>query len=231
MAPGVNIPFTRQGYQHGAERIKESEGNGHDDAVHEERINRALRRGRPVSVSRSYATIISGIAIVPIVPVVPLILVRVSVNEGVGVFGDGRLREVEAELVPSIVLSDPRVYALRVEWASLLPCGDPGGRAPGEVHVAAVPALAVEARDVGGHNAILNPRARKELEARVSLGRRERMARPPASADGDVAGAVGVEDEDVGVRHDGAGSNGNPGVTVGDRLHLEIDCSFAGLCR
>lgn len=55
------------------------------------------------------------------------------------------------------------------------------------------------------------------------------MAGPAAGADGDVAGAVRVEDEDVGVGHDGAGSDGDPGVAVRDGLDLEVEGPLAGL--
>lgn len=221
LASGVDVPFGAQGYQHGAERIEKGEGNGHDDTVHKKSVDRALRRRSAVCVPRPDGTVIPCATVVS--------AIRVSPNEGVGVLRDGRPREVEAELVPPFVLGDPLVCALRVKRIPIFPRSDPGRRAPAEVHVAALPALAVETRHIGGHDAVLNPRASEELEARVGLGCRGGVARSPAGADGDVAIAVGVEDEDVGVGHDGAGPDGNPGVAVGEGLYLEINSPLAGL--
>lgn len=130
----MEVPLGRKRYQHRAERVQDSKGDGHDDAVHEERVNRALRPRGGVRVPRPNGAIVPGAAIVP---------VPGALNKGVGILRDERPREVETELVTPLMLRDARVGAPRVQRVALPPRSDPGRRLSAEVHVAAVPALAV----------------------------------------------------------------------------------------
>lgn len=221
----MDVPLAHKRDHHGAERVEEREGDGHDDAVRKQQVHRPPRARRAARVPRPEGAIPRGIAI-PIGPVVPAISAvgrPTPRDERVGVLRQLRAPEVHPELVPPLMLRDPSLHTPRLKRATLPPRGDPRRRAPLQVHLAALPALAVITRDISRQYPLLDAGARQELEARVVVRRRRGVARPEAGADGDVAGAVGVHDEHVGAGHGGAGADGDPGVARRDGLDLEVE--------
>lgn len=189
----MDVPLSDERDHHGAERVEESKGDGHDDAVHKQQIHGRPRRRRAVRVPRPKGAIPLSVAIRP----VPAVRGPAPRDKRINVLRQLRITKVHPELVPPLMLRNPRLHVLRLKRTPLHPRCNPRRRTSLKVHLAPVPALAVEARNIGRHYPPLDARARQELEARVGLRLGSRVARPAAGADGDVARAVRVEDEDV----------------------------------